>query len=200
MRAFGIFVAVLIGVPLAFLVFGGFIFWASYNGLVNRDEAVKQSYAQIQNAMQRQADLIPNLIETVKGSAKFEGDTLKAVTEARAKLTAVQKLTPAELSANPELQKQLVEAQNAGGNLINMVREAYPQLQSIGRFAALMAELAGSQNRIAVERRKNQLAVQNYNQSVRRFPTNMVASWGGFTEKPYFEATAEGQRTPTVRF
>ena len=185
-------------------IVAGLFYMSTYNGLVNKDERVKQTYAQVQNVMQRQADLIPNLVETVKGYAGHESATLKAVTEARSALTAVAKLSPDQLAANPELQKQLIEAQaNMGRQLIslNAVREAYPELKANRQFLQLMAELTGSQNRITVERRNNQLAVQDYNGTVRRFPGSFIAANHGFTAKPYFEASAEAAAgPPKVKF
>lgn len=181
----------------------GVIYISTYNGLVTRDEDVKQSYAQVQNVMQRQADLIPNLVETVKGYASFEGKTLIAVAEARARLSAVSRLDPSKIAADQELQKKMVEAQLATQQAmisLNSVKEAYPQLQANDNFRSLMAELAGSQNRITIERRRNQLAVEDYNRAVRQFPRTVVASLNGFPTRPYFAAEAEAQHAPKVTF
>lgn len=191
---------------LAVLVGGPFlVWWTTYNGLVRSDEQVSQTYAQVQNVMQRQADLIPNLVETVKGYAAHEHKTLTQVTEARSKLSAVARMSPTELAANPELQKQLIEAQAQmgaaiGGIQATFTREAYPQLQANANFQSLMASLEGSQNRISTERRKNQLAVQEYNLKTRTAISGLVARQHGFQPKPYFEASAQGQQTPQVRF
>lgn len=177
--------------------------WSATNGLVTADETVGQSYAQVQNVMQRQADLIPNLVETVKGYAAHESKTLTAVTEARSKLSAVAKMDPAALANDPALQKQLVEAQaqmQQSMLSLNAVREAYPQLQANENFKSLMASLEGSQNRITTERRKNQLAVQSYNIYVRSFPASMVASSQGYRTKPYFAANDDAQVAPKVKF
>lgn len=178
-------------------------YWNVYNGLISGDENVRQTYAQVQNVMQRQADLIPNLVETVKGYAAHESKTLTQVTEARSKLSTVARMDPEKLAANPELQKQLIEAQAAAQQAmvsLNAVREAYPQLQANQNFQTLMAELAGSQNRITVERRKNQLAVQDYNIKTRSAVSGFIARQHGFEAKPYFEATATAQNAPQVRF
>lgn len=193
--------AVLLGVP----VIAGLVWLSTYNGLVTGEENVNQTYAQVQNVMQRQAELIPNLVETVKGYASHENKTLTQVTEARGKLTAIAKMKPEDLAANPELQKQLIEAQAQMGQAIGglqatFTREAYPQLQANENFKSLMAELAGSQNRITVERRKNQLAVQDFNIKTRTALSGMIARHHGFQAKPYFEASEQGRATPTVRF
>lgn len=178
-------------------------FWSANNGLVRADEDVGQSYAQVQNVMQRQADLIPNLVETVKGYAAHESKTLTAVTEARSKLSAVAKMNPTDLANNPELQKQLVEAQaqmQQSMLSLNAVREAYPQLQANDNFKSLMASLEGSQNRITTERRKNQQSVQSYNVYVRTFPASVVANMQGYRTKPYFMASDAAQTAPKVSF
>lgn len=179
--------------------------WAvgTANSLVHKDEGVGQSYAQVQNVMQRQADLIPNLVETVKGFAAHERQTLTSVIEARSKLTAVAKMDPAALANNPELQRQLVEAQVQMGQAmmnIGVLNEKYPQLQANENFRSLMASLEGSQNRITVERRKNQLAVQDYNLVVRTFPGSFVAGYLGYSVKPYFAASDAAQSAPVVKF
>lgn len=186
-------------VPVAIVL----TYWGVYNGLVSADENVRQTYAQVQNVMQRQADLIPNLVETVKGYAAHENKTLIQVTEARSKLSAVARMDPEKLASNPDLQKQLIEAQNAAQQAmisLNAVREAYPQLQANQNFQTLMAELSGSQNRISVERRRNQLAVQDYNVRTRTMISGYVARQNGFQVKPYFEATETAQTAPQVRF
>jgi LemA protein len=179
--------------------------WAlsSVNGLIGLDQSVQLSYAQVQNVMQRQADLIPNLVETAKGYAGHENKTLVGISEARSKLSAVAKMDPEKLAKDPELQKQLIEAQNGMKNSLielNAVREAYPQLQANSNFQTLMAELAGSQNRITVERRRNQQVVQEYNRAVLVFPRRILASLGGFTPKPYFQASDAAQSAPQIKF
>lgn len=186
-------------------VAGVFGLWAlaSFNGLVGLDQGVQQSYAQVQNVMQRQADLIPNLVETAKGYAGHENKTLVGVSEARSKLSAVAKMDPEKLAKDPELQKQLIQAQNDMQKSIvelNSVREAYPQLQANSNFQTLMTELTGSQNRITVERRRNQLAVQDYNRAVLVFPRRILASLGGYQPRPYFQASDAAQSAPQVKF
>lgn len=175
----------------------------NYNSMVSLDENINQTYSQVQNVMQRQADLIPNLVESVKGYAKHESETLTKVTEARSKLSAVSKLSPEQLAKDPELQKKLIEAQtslNQAAISLNMVKEAYPQLQANDNFKYLMNELSGSQNRITVERRKNQLAVEQYNKAVRTFPRVVFAKTFGFENRPYFSASDNAQTTPKVNF
>jgi LemA protein len=192
----------------AYWVYGGlafvaFVAWLSFNGLVGKDERVQNTYAQVQNVMQRQADLIPNLVETVKAYAGHESKTLTAVTEARSRLSAVAKMDPEKLAKDPDLQRQLIEAQQTMQRSVidlNAVREAYPGLKANGQFNSLMSELSGSQNRITVERKRNQDAVQDFNRSVRSFPTNIIANLGGFTPRPYFQANESAQSTPQVKF
>ncbi|MGR4927322.1 LemA family protein [Bradyrhizobium sp. CAR08] len=179
--------------------------WAltSFNGFVRMDENVQNSYAQVQNVMQRQADLIPNLVETAKAYAGHENKTLVGVAEARSKLSTVAKMDPDKLAKDPDLQKQLIEAQQTMQKSVvelNMVREAYPQLQANENFRALMSELSGSVNRIAVERMRNQQTVRDYNAAVRTLPRSLLASAGGFTPKPYFQASDTAQGTPQVKF
>lgn len=186
----------LLAIPIA----AGLILWGSYNSLINKDEAVMQTYAQIQNVLQRQAELIPPLVETVKGSANFEQATLTKITEARAAAQRVAQLPPSEVANNPEAQKQMTQAMNGMTTVIAAVKEAYPRLQSVGNFARLFVALEGSQNRITTERRRNQLAVQDYNRAVRGIPTKFVADYYKMTTKPYYEAPETSQTMPTVKF
>jgi LemA protein len=177
--------------------------WSSFNGLATSDQAVKNSYAQVQNVMQRQADLIPNLVETAKGYAGHENKTLIGVTEARSKLSAAAKLDPTKIANDPALQEQVFKAQQsmqASMIELNAVREAYPQLQANENFKLLMTELAGSQNRITVERMRSQKATQDFNNRVVTFPTRLIAGAVGFPEKPYFQASETAQSAPQVKF
>lgn len=190
---------------IAYGVIGLVALWAmtSFNGLTRLDQDVQRSYAQVQNVMQRQADLIPNLVETAKGYAGHENKTLVGVTEARSRLSAVAKMDPEKLAKDPELQKQLIQAQAEMQRSImdlNAVREAYPQLQANSNFQTVMAELAGSQNRITVERQRNQHSVQDYNQAVLVFPRRILASLAGYQPRPYFQASEVAQSTPQVKF
>lgn len=190
-------IGIFAGVVLAVTVAG------KYNSLVSAEESVNTAYSQVQNVLQRQADLIPNLVETVKGYAAHESKTLIQVAEARSKVTALSKIDPKDLASNEDLQKKLIEAQatmNQAAISLNAVKEAYPQLQANDNFKSLMAELSGSINRVTVERMRAQKAVQSYNLDVRSFPGKIVASVLGFSPKPYFQATDSAQSAPTVKF
>lgn len=171
-----------------------------YNTLVKLDEQVQSQWAQVQNVYQRRADLIPNLVNTVKGAADFEKETLTQVIEARAKATSVQvdpdKLTPENIQKFQQAQGQL---STALGRLL-MVTENYPQLKANQNFLELQAQLEGTENRITVERMKFNQVTQEYNSKVRSFPNNITASLFGFEKKGYFEAEASAQTAPKVEF
>lgn len=163
----------------------------TYNGLVVTEEKVNQSYADLQTAVQRRADLIPNLVNTVKGYATHEEETLTRITEARSKVTSAS--NPEELSeANAELTRALGD--------INVVVEAYPELKANQNFIQLQDELAGTENRIAVARKDYNGVVNTYNSQVRRFPTSIFAKILGFSPKDYFEADPGSEKAPTVDF
>lgn len=163
----------------------------TYNNLASSRENVNKAYAQVQNVVQRRADLIPNLVNTVKGYTKHEEDTLKEVTNARAGVNRAK--NPEELAkANEELTR-------AVGN-INVVVEAYPELKADRQFVTLMDELAGSENRISVERKNYNEACQEFNSKLVRFPTNLIGKITGFKEAEYFKASESAQEAPTVDF
>lgn len=163
----------------------------TYNNLASSRENVNKAYAQVQNVVQRRADLIPNLVNTVKGYTKHEEDTLKEVTNARAGVNKAK--NPEELAkANEELTR-------AVGN-INVVVEAYPELKADRQFVSLMDELAGSENRISVERKNYNEACQEFNSKLVRFPTNLIGKVTGFKEAEYFKASESAQEAPTVDF
>jgi len=163
----------------------------TYNNLASSRENVNKAYAQVQNVVQRRADLIPNLVNTVKGYTKHEEDTLKEVTNARAGVNKAK--NPEELAkANEELTK-------AVGN-INVVVEAYPELKADRQFVSLMDELAGSENRISVERKNYNEACQEFNSKLVRFPTNLIGKVTGFKQAEYFKASESAQEAPTVDF
>jgi LemA protein len=174
----------------------------SYNRLVRLQQAVDQSWAQVQNVYQRRADLIPNLVNTVSGAANFEKSTLVEVTNARASVGRV-KLDP---NKAPTDAAQLQEFQAAQGQLSNalsrllVVVERYPELRANQNFLSLQAQLEGTENRISVERGNFNTAVQNYNVAVRSFPTNLVAGVLGFAPRPFFTAQTGAERPPPVRF
>lgn len=173
---------------------------SSYNGLVGKEETVTQQWAQVQNVYQRRMDLIPNLVNTVKGGVSAEKDILEGVMNARAKATQVtvdpSKLTPDQIKNFQGAQDGL---SSALGRLM-VVMEQYPQLQSIAGFGELRAQLEGTENRITVERKKFNEVVQTYNTSVRSFPGSMVAGIFGFEKKGYFEATVGAEKAPEVKF
>lgn len=171
-----------------------------YNTLVNKEENVKGKWAQVENAYQRRADLIPNLVNTVKGAANFEQETLNQVIEARAKATSVT-IDPANLT--PEAIQQFQQSQDALsqslGRLLVTV-ERYPELKANQNFLDLQVQLEGTENRISTERRAFNEATQDYNATVRRFPNNIMAGIFGFKQKGYFAAEAGSERAPEVQF
>jgi len=173
---------------------------SKYNGLVNLDESVKSQWGNVQNQYQRRADLIPNLVSTVKGYATHESQTLENVVAARAKATQItvdpSNLTPEKLK---EYQAAQGELTSALGKLIAL-KEAYPDLKANQNFLELQAQLEGTENRIANERMKFNETAQAYNAKIRKFPTSIVAGIGGFQQKPYFEAEAGADKAPKVQF
>lgn len=187
---------VLLGVILLFSVFG------MYNGLVNNEENVNKKWADVQGGYQRRADLIPNLVSTVKGYANFEQQTLIKVIEQRASATKPTINLKAEnLDANTlaQFQKSQDALGSALGRLLITV-EKYPELKANQNFLQLQAQLEGTENRINVERRNFNEAVQIFNTKLRRFPTTMFAGMFGFSKKPYFEAQAGTDVAPKVEF
>lgn len=172
----------------------------SYNGIVKMDEDTKAKWGTVQSQYQRRADLIPNLVSTVKGVANFEKSTLTAVTEARAKATSIQvdptKLTPETVQKYQEAQGQL---STALGRLL-VASENYPNLKANENFTALQAQLEGTENRISVARIDFNNSVQQYNSKIREFPANLTAKMFGFAPKGYFQADAASQAAPKVSF
>jgi LemA protein len=193
---------VLLGCGLVVVVAAVFLVMAvmgSYNRLVTLDEAVKTAWSQVENVYQRRADLVPNLVETVKGAAAFEKDTFTAVTEARAK---VGQMTLGKLPNAAEMQ-QFQAAQDGLSSALSrllVVVEKYPDLKATQAFRDLQVQLEGTENRIAVERRRFNEAAQAFNTLRRRFPTVIVASLFGFAEKPYFQAAPGSDKAPQVKF
>lgn len=175
-------------------------FYATYNGFVNREEGLKSAWSNVETQYQRRADLIPNLVNTVKGYAAHETQTLNEVTEARARATSINlsadDLTPERLA---QFQRAQAEVRSALGRLI-AVSESYPDLKANQNFLELQAQLEGTENRIAVARKDFNAAAQQYNVSVRRFPTNLVARMFGFGQKPYFESAEGAAAAPQVTF
>lgn len=175
-------------------------FYATYNGFVNREEGLKSAWSNVETQYQRRADLIPNLVNTVKGYAAHETQTLNEVTEARARATSINlsadDLTPERLA---QFQRAQAEVRSALGRLI-AVSESNPDLKANQNFLELQAQLEGTENRIAVARKDFNAAAQQYNVSVRRFPANLVARMFGFGQKPYFESAEGAAAAPQVTF
>ncbi|WP_425555436.1 LemA family protein [Hymenobacter koreensis] len=171
-----------------------------YNNMVNLDQQVQAQWANVQNSYQRRSDLIPNLVNTVKGAANFEQSTLTQVIEARAKATSVQlsadQLTPENIKRFQEAQSQV----SAGLGRLLAVSENYPDLKANANFQELQAQIEGTENRINVERQKFNDVTREYNTYVRSFPNNLFAGIFGFQQKGYFEADAGAQKAPTVNF
>jgi len=174
----------------------------TYNGLVGNSQAVDASWAQVQNVYQRRADLIPNLVQTVQGAAKFEKSTIVQVTEARASVGKVQ-INQNQAPTDPAQLAQFQQAQGQLGSALSrllVVAENYPDLKATANFRDLQAQLEGTENRISVERGRFNSAVQAYNTKIRTFPTVLFAGMLGFQQKPYFQATAGAETPPAVKF
>jgi LemA protein len=194
--------AILLGcglVALAVILFLGLTVVASYNRLVNLEEAVKSAWGQVENVYQRRADLIPNLVETVKGARDFEKETLTAVVEARAKVGQVNFGKVPDARQMQQFQSAQDGLSSALSRLLVVV-ERYPELKATQNFRDLQVQLEGTENRIAVERRRFNLAAQAFNAARRRFPTVFIASLFGFGEKPYFQAAPGSEKPPQVKF
>lgn len=171
-----------------------------YNGLVGKDEAVSGQWANVENQYQRRADLIPNLVATVKGYAKHESETLEGVVAARAKATQVT-VDPTNLTADKLKEFQAAQGQlsSALGKLL-MITENYPELKANQNFLELQAQLEGTENRITTERGRFNDLCKEFNASIRKFPTNIVASFAGLEKKAYFEAEEGSDKAPKVEF
>ena len=180
-----------IGIILLLVISLYGFFKGTYNRFVSMDEAVKSSWAQVENQLQRRYDLIPNLVETVKGYAKQEKDVLVEVTNARAKVGGAANV-PDKITANNELSGAL--------SRLMVVVERYPDLKSNQNFLRLQDELAGTENRIAVERMRYNDAVKAYNVAIRSFPANLLTGMFGFAKATFFEAPAAAKATPQVKF
>jgi len=187
----------------ALVVVLGLMLMSSYNGFVVKEEAVTSQWANVETVYQRRADLIPNLVETVKGYAAHEQETLTAVIEARAKATQVQtELTPETLN-DPALMQKFQQAQGQLGSALArlmVVVEQYPDLKANQNFLDLQTQLEGTENRIAVERRRYNEIAQEYNTAIRRFPGALIAGLTGFDKHTYFEAAEGAETAPAVRF
>ncbi|MBD5236530.1 MAG: LemA family protein [Bacteroidales bacterium] len=175
----------------------------NYNSLVEKQQNVDQAWAQVENQYQRRADLIPNLVNTVKGYAAHESSTLESVTRARAGLTQAYDAAKAT-EATPDNIEQYQQAQSklkgALDIYVNAVKEAYPDLKANTNFLDLQTQLEGTENRISTERMRYTEVVKDYNTAIKKFPTTIYAGWFGFKEKPQFKAEAGAQKAPTVEF
>ena len=187
---------IVLGIVAVVLVWGV----STYNGLVSKDEQVASAWANVETVYQRRADLIPNLVNTVKGYAAHESETLAQVTEARAKSTSMtidpSTATPAQMEAWMRAQG---EAGSALGRLI-AISENYPELKADKNFLELQKQLEGTENRISTERRKYNETVRLYNTKIRRFPTNLIAGMFGFEKRVMFEAQEGAEVAPVVEF
>jgi LemA protein len=189
-----------IGFILSFLLVAVLLQSCGYNDMVEKDEVVSQQWADVQTQYQRRADLIPNLVNTVKGFAEQEKEVLTQVVEARAKATSMN------IDASNLTPEKLQEFQAAQGNLrsalgrLMVVVEKYPDLKSNQNFLELQAQLEGTENRIAVARQKFNASVQDFNASIRKFPRVMYASSFGFEKRAYFEAEETAKEAPKVEF
>ncbi len=192
----GCLAVVLLGVLIAALYATGV-----YNGLVGLDQKVQSQWGQVENTYQRRADLIPNLVETVKGAAAFEQNTFTAVTEARAKVGQVQ-VNPGQLT--PDAFAKFQTAQDGLSSALSrllVVVEKYPELKATENFKELQAQLEGTENRITVERMRFNEAAQAFNTKRNRFPAVIIAGFfGKFAEKPYFKSQAGAETAPKVKF
>ena len=192
---------VIVLIAVAVVLLGGFV-WVknAYNNLVTSDENVQSAWSQVENVYQRRADLIPNLVATVKGYAAHESETLESVVAARANATQVT-IDPASLSSEDIARYNGVQRElgNALGRLL-LIQENYPDLKANQNFRDLQAQLEGTENRIATERMKFNQAVKDYNTLIRRFPNNIIASMFGFEKKGYFEADSGAEKAPQVEF
>jgi LemA protein len=191
-RLFGGLLAALFVLPL---------FGCGYNEVIERDEDVKAAWADVQNEYKRRTDLVPNLVNTVKGSAQFEQDTLQKVIEARSKATSIQ-VDPSTIDDPAKLQKfEQAQSQLSGAlSRLLVVAERYPDLKSTQNFRDLQSQLEGTENRIGVARRRFITNVAEYNKVVQRFPTSIGASLRGKSVRPTFQGTPEAEKPPEVKF
>jgi LemA protein len=194
----------LLGLVGALLV-GAFLFSASYNSLVSLDQSVQAQWGQVENVYQRRADLVPNLVATVKGAASFEKETLTAVTEARAKVGAIAPETLKRVTDDPEAFQRFEQAQGQLSSALSrllVIAERYPELKATENFRDLQAQLEGTENRVTVERMRYNDAARAFNTKRSSFPTLIIANAFGdrFREKPYFQAEPGARAAPKVSF
>jgi LemA protein len=182
-------------------LFIGISAWSTYNGLVSSQQTVESSWAQVENVYQRRADLIPNLVATVKGYAAHESETLEAVTASRAQVGSMQ-ITP-EVLNNPEAFQKFQQAQAGLSSALSrlmVVVEKYPDLKANQNFLELQSQLEGTENRITVERKRFNEVAQTYNTKVLQFPANIFARIFGFQKKAYFQSAPGSEKAPVVNF
>ena len=191
-----------VAVLLVVLVIAGISLAGTYNRLVTLSQEVDKQWAQVENVYQRRADLVPNLVATVRGAAEFEKETLEAVTQARASVGRAQ-VTQGTAPTDPAQLAQFEQAQNQLGAALQrllVVVERYPELKANANFRDLQAQLEGTENRITVERMRFNEVAQAYNTARLRFPTNLMAGMFGFKEKAYFRSAPGSDRAPQVQF
>ena len=193
------------GAILLLILIGGVSIGGSYNSLVNLDQATQAQWAQVQNAYQRRADLVPNLVATVKGAANFEKSTMVEVTEARARVNQVSPAAMGDILKDPAAFQRYQQAQQGLSSALSRllaVAENYPQLKATANFRDLQAQLEGTENRITVERQRFNEAAQAFNTARNRFPMVLIAGMFGdkFASKPYFAAEPGSQKAPQVNF
>ena len=199
-KTLGCVIGVVVALVLLAVVVGVSVF-GTYNGLVNRQQAVEAQWAQVENVYQRRADLVPNLVRTVQGAADFEQQTLQNVIDARSRVGQMQ--VSEEILNDPQRFAQFEQAQDQLSSALSrllVVVERYPQLRSVPAFQDLMVQLEGTENRINVARTRYNEAVRDYNTSVRSFPANIMAGILGFDRRVPFEAEAGAEQAPTVDF
>jgi LemA protein len=188
---------------LAVILIVGLFAMSTYNGLVTSEQAVEAQWGQVQNVYQRRADLIPNLVASVKGAANFEQSTLTQVIEARSRVGQVSAQATQEILNDPQKFQQFQQAQDGLSSALSrlmVVVERYPDLKAVAGFRDLMVQLEGTENRVAVERRSFNQVAQEYNTRVHKFPAALFASMFGFQPKPYFQAQAGAETAPRVDF
>ncbi len=184
-------ILIVLGIVILFILMAYSYFKGTYNTLVTMDEGVKAAWAQVENQLQRRYDLIPNYVETVKGYAAHEKEVLVKVTEARSRVAGATGV-PEKMAANNQLSSALAR--------LLLVVERYPDLKASTNFIRLQDELAGTENRIAVERRRFNETVRVYNTKLRTFPTNIIAGMFGFEKATFFKVPKERQEAPKVKF
>ncbi len=188
---------------LGALVLGGFWMMSARNSFVTQEENVKAKWSQVENVYQRRLDLIPNLVNTVKGYASHERETLEGVIEARAKATQISGDALKNVINDPQAFQKFQESQAGLSSALSklmVVVERYPDLKANQNFLELQSQLEGTENRIAVERKRYNEAAQEFNVSVRRFPGALIANFFGFKEKAYFQADSGASKAPEVKF